>query len=91
MIKVELQRKPHDQDMLDRARTMSPAGARFVLDLIEKHKNKMNFADDVILTLVERAGDAPKQSHPQVEAVIAKLVIAPKLVTVNGETYEVEE
>jgi hypothetical protein len=103
-VRVERKSSPHNEEMLERARTMGARGARFVLDLIEKHKNSMNFSDDVILALVERAGSEPTQSNPQAEAVLEKLEVIPDpvrreqpqgdgnpvRVTVNGEEYEVE-
>lgn len=90
-IKVELPRTTHDEEMLMKAKTMGPKGARFVLDMIEKRR--VNFHDDVILALIERAGDTPKQENKVAEAVLDKLTVVkePQTVTVNGEKYEVEE
>ncbi len=98
-IKVELQRTPHDEEMLKQARAMGPKGARFVLDMIEKRK--VSFSDEVILALVERAGDTPKQENKAAEAVLSKLTVvkeppreaAPSAAVGSGapETYEVEE
>ncbi len=72
-IKVELPRSPHDQEMLDKAKAMGPRGAKFVLDMIEKSKNRTNFSDEVIIALVERAGDTPKQENPAFENALNKL------------------
>jgi hypothetical protein len=106
-IKVERKASTHNREMLEKARTMGARGARFVLDLIEKHKTV--FSDDVILALVERAGSEPTQSNPAAEAVLSKLEVIPDPVSreaapmvavgspdpakiiVNGEEYEVEE
>lgn len=93
---------PHDQQMLVQAKTMGAKGARFVLDLIDRHKVK--FHDDVVLALVERAGDEPKQpENKAVESILTKLVREPQReqtpqpqpVAVDGssapEVYEIEE
>jgi len=85
-VRVEQSRTSHDQEMLEKATTMSPKGARFVLDLVEKFR--VNFSEEVILKLIERAGDEP--SKPPTGPIVATLERLQK-VTVNGEEYEVEE
>ena len=73
-------------------KTMSAKGARFVLDLIEKFR--VNFAEDVALMLIERAGDEPSGTpNAPVVKVLESLKVepTPQAVTVNGEEYEIEE
>lgn len=64
----------HDAQVMAQAKAMSPRGARFVLDLVEKYQ-RPDFHPDVIQELVERAGAEPKQSNPPVEAIIQTLRI----------------
>lgn len=57
---------------------MGRKGAKFVLGVIEKTKNKMGFSDEVILALVERAGDEPAQVNKPAESVLMKLALSPE-------------
>jgi len=61
-IRVEKKGSTHDQEMLQKATTMGTKGARFVLDLVEKFR--VNFSEEVILKLIERAGDEPSKPPP---------------------------
>jgi hypothetical protein len=91
-IKVERAKIPHDQEMLEKAATMGAKGARFVLDLVEKFR--VNFSEEVILKLVERAGDEPSTppSGPTVKALESlKVEPSKQPVLINGEQYEIEE
>jgi len=98
-IRVEKKGSTHDQEMLEKATTMSHKGARFVLDLVEKFR--VNFSEEVILRLIERAGDEP--STPPTGPIVATLerlnpVEPPReqpkgdgsAVLINGEQYEIE-
>jgi len=68
-VKVEKKRSSHDVEMLDIANKMTPRGARAILALIEKFR--VNFSEEVILKLIERAGDEPATA-PQ-EAIVKAL------------------
>lgn len=72
-VEVERPAMPHDRRLLLEAQKMGLRGARFVLDLVEKHR--VNFPDDVLLALLERAGDEPKQENKAAEVVLEKLTV----------------
>lgn len=88
----------HEQQLLEMARKMGPKGARFVLDLSDKHK--VNFSDTVLSELVQRSADLPPQENKTVEAVLEKLSREPGREaaaevavgsTAPSESYEIEE
>lgn len=84
-VRVEKNRSAHDQEMLDKASNMGRRGARFVLDLVERFR--VNFSEEVILKLVERAADTPSEppTGPAVQALEALTVVS------KSEEYEIEE
>jgi hypothetical protein len=81
--------KAHEAQLLEMAEKLGPRGARHVLDLMEKFK--VNFPQDVVLKLIDKAGNEPSLGAvgPDVKVLESLKVTTP--VTINGEQYEVEE
>lgn len=65
----------HEGQLMAMLSKMGPKGARFVLDLADRHK--VNFFDAVLSELVRKAGDEPPQQNKVAEAAIAALKVIP--------------
>lgn len=54
--------------LMNTANSLGGKGARFVVDLVEKHR--VNMPEDVFSILVQRAGDEPEQVDRPLEAIL---------------------
>ena len=94
----DLPARSHKAQLLEMAEKLGPNGANYVLALMEKFK--VNFSEDVVLKLIERADGAPRvaPTGPAVE-VLESLKVEPTreaaptaaVGSVAPENYEVEE